>query len=463
MSALAQICLRMGCQVSGSDLKESRNTSFLKDQGAQIFIGHDPKNVGPADVVVYSSAIPSTNCELEASKQNRITLLSRGEMLASLCEGKRTIAVAGTHGKTTTTSMISLAFENNGLDPTFVIGGELNDIGSSAKYGRGEFFIAETDESDGSFLHLTPEIAVITNIEADHLDYYSSLSEIESSFIKFIKGVKRESIICGDYANIASIISKNHRTYVSYGLKRHNHYCAENIVFDKFSASFDVYKERRKLGKVALGVPGAHNISNALGTLVLCLSLGLSFRSVSDALREFSGVKRRFEVIGSFSGITVVNDYAHHPTEVEALLSAAKAGGWTRVICFFQPHRFSRTKYLCNDFGAAFDLADVVILSDVYGAGEDPLPGISGKLIAEAILDRNPSKQLSYFPRIRDVESHLYSLLKEGDLLLFAGAGDIGALAGEFLNTLKKRHKSVSSLPTIEGRTDVKKSVRKNV
>lgn len=445
MSGIAKVLLEMGYKVSGSDLKDSRYTNALKNLGATIYIGHGKENLKDPDVVVVSTAIPDSNPEVRGARMADIPIIRRAEMLAWLGRNMRSIAVAGTHGKTTTTSMASLAFEKSGLDPTFLIGGELNDIGSNAKYGSGEFFITEADESDGSLLFLNPEVVVITNIEADHLDHYESLQEIEDIFLKFVEGLPETgfAVVCADNPGVARLMQRSMKRFVTYGIQNETSnsslkcdFTARNIIEEKLGSTYDVYQADNFLATVRLNVPGMHNIYNSLATIALSYSLNLGTGQIVDALGQFSGVKRRFQIIGETPEVTLVDDYAHHPTEVKATLNAARSGDWQRLICIFQPHRYSRTKFLGKEFGAAFKDADLVVLTDVYAAGEEPIPGVTGKLIVDAVLAETPRKSVVYLPKKTEIPKFLLNTVKEGDLVLTMGAGDISAIGEDFLNML---------------------------
>ncbi len=445
MSGIARVLLDMGYEITGSDLKESRNTIHLKKHGARIIIGHHPSNVDSADIVVVSSAIPGSNCEIRSAREKSIPVLARAEMLVRLAEGKTTIAIAGTHGKTTTTSMVSFLFEQCEVDPTFLIGGELNDIGSNARYGKGDYFIAETDESDGSLLFMRPDIIILTNIEADHLDHYGDFSRIEKTFERFTQQMSPNglAIVCGDHVNVIKIIRAANKEFKTYGLSDKCDFFATHVNFSNFGSSFKVFHSQEELGEVRLQVPGLHNIYNALAAITLGISLGLPFERVSSALKEFGGVRRRFQLMGSYDGITLVDDYAHHPTEIKVTLEAAKVGDWKRVICVFQPHRYTRTKFLHTEFGASFNNSDITILTDIYGAGEGPLPGVTGKLLVDSVLEKNPGKQVIYLPKKNDIKRFLLSCVRPGDLVLIMGAGDIWTVGEEFLDGLKQRAEAI--------------------
>ena len=448
MSSLAVVYLSRGSGVTGSDIKESTNTSSLREQGAEVFIGHNEKNVIGADLVVVSSAIPSSNCEVLEAKRRKLPIISRAELLAFLMSEKDGIAIAGTHGKTTTTSMISLMLDKNGLDPTFLIGGELNDIGSGAKHGKGKYLVAEADESDGSLLCLKPKIAVLTNVEADHLDYYRSLREIEETFINFLNQLPSDgyALICGDHPVSKKLLSSLKGRYYIYGLGNDCHFQAKKIKLTIDRSQFDFCQGEEKLGTVSLGIPGLHNVYNALATISLGILLGLAFEGCARAIKDFSGVRRRFQYLGEAANITLVDDYAHHPSEVEATLKAARTGNWNRVITVFQPHRYTRTSHLHSDFGKAFFDADMVVITDVYAADEEPIPGVDGKLIVDSILREEPYKNVAYLPKKADICDFLLSVLEEGDVLLTMGAGDVWMVGSEILSELKNNASEKSAL-----------------
>jgi len=438
MSAIAKVLLEVGTPVSGSDMKESANITRLREQGAHIAIGHAPQNVTGASTVVVSSAIRDSNPELIAAQEQGIEVLVRAQMLARLGEGRTMVAVAGTHGKTTTTSMIALVLKRAGARPTFLIGGELNDIGTNAEYGEGDLFVAEADESDGSFLHLSPKIAVVTNIEPDHLDHYASYDEIERTFERFLSCLPADgrAIVCGDSPNLVSLVERTAASTLTYGFDERNDFVGSEVTALNGGISFEVSEKGRPLGAMTLQVPGRHNALNALATVAVCRYLGIDAAEISRVLSEFSGVKRRFQRIGTSRSVTVVDDYAHHPTEVQATLSAARTGPWNRVVCVFQPHRFSRTRLLGAEFGLAFDDADVVVLTDVYGAGEEPEPGVSGKLLVDAILHRSPYSQVAYIPKRAEIAPFLAESVREGDLVITMGAGDVWTVGPELLDAM---------------------------
>ena len=429
MSAIAKVLIEMGHQVSGSDLKESRYTKVLSEMGANITIGHDEKNSMGAEWVVISSAIPERNPELKLARKENIKVLARAQMLNQICSQKnKTIAIAGTHGKTTTTSMTALILERANLDPTFLIGGELNDIGSNAKYGSGEICLVEADESDGSLVYLKPELAVVTNIDSDHLDYHLTFEKLVALFQDWLAalGSSGKAIILGDGSPAEKAARESGSEYITFGRSSENNIYYDDVISKDFESEFTVYdKDRGKDWRVRLSVPGEHNILNSMAALAVAKSLDLDLEKAAQSLSEFKGVKRRFQLIGAVGGISIIDDYAHHPTEVMATLKAARGGQWKRVICIFQPHRFSRTKQLHEQFGEAFGDADITVMTDIYNAGELPIPGVTGKLLVDEILKHNPRSRLAYIPNKSEIRDYILSILRPGDALMTLGAGDV--------------------------------------
>jgi UDP-N-acetylmuramate--alanine ligase len=440
MSAIAVVLLAKGVQVSGSDLKESRNTRRLRQMGARIFIGHSAENVEGADLLVASSAISERNRELARARELGVQVLPRAAMLDLIMADGKGIAVAGTHGKTTTTSMIAMIMREAGLDPTYVIGGELNDVGSNAHAGAGEYVIAEADESDGSFLLLQPWAEVITNVEEDHLDFFRDGEEVREYFRRFVSLLPPEGIMVfsGDDPGAASLRGHGSAREISFGEGKENDFRSAAASFFSGGSSFKVYRGDDRLGEVKLGIPGEHNLRNAMAALALTLSVGVDFEVAARALGAFRGVQRRFQLIDEVAGIRLIDDYAHHPSEVLTTLAAAVLEEATRVVCIFQPHRYTRTAALWEGFGSALLLADLVIVTDVYAAGEDPLPGVSGKLIVNALLDAAPAKQVVYIPKRYQLGSAAARFLHAGDLVLTMGAGDITQCATEIAGILKE-------------------------
>ena len=434
MNGIARLLLARGIEVSGSDLKESRAVEDLREAGARVFVGHRRDQVGRPDVVVASSAIPRGNAEIAEARASSIPVLSRAEVLAALMRGKRAVAVAGTHGKTTTTSMISVMLSRLGLDPTFVIGGDLNEIGSGAGHGGGDIFVAEADESDGSFLLYEPEIAVITNIEEDHLDYYSGREDVEAAFARF--AARAGSVVaCWDDPGVRRALAGYPRTLVRYGVSEGAEIVVreEELLPGGGQANLEVGEGLIRLG---LPVPGRHNLLNGAASLGVARLLGLPLDTAAEALSSFGGVRRRFERRGEAAGATFVDDYAHHPTEVRATLEAATVDGHTRVIAVFQPHRYTRTQAMGRALGESLSRADLVVLLDVYGAGEPPIPGVTGKLLVDALTEAAPGKRVVYLPRRSDVVPFLVSEVRQGDLVLTLGAGDITMVGDATLERL---------------------------
>ncbi|NPV60271.1 MAG: UDP-N-acetylmuramate--L-alanine ligase [Actinobacteria bacterium] len=441
MSAIAVVLLARGLQVSGSDLKESRNTRRLRQMGARVFIGHRPENVEGADVVVVSSAIPERNVELARAREKGITVMPRAAMLGEIMEGGKGIAVAGTHGKTTTTSMLAMILREAGLDPTYVVGGELNDVGSNAHAGQGEYVVAEADESDGSFLLLKPWAAVITNIEEDHLDYFADHEAILEHFRRFASLLPPAGILVvnGDDPGSASVADGARARRVTFGAGEGNDYRYADVRLLKGGVEFTLRAPGGTSKEVSLRVPGRHNALNATAALALALSMGVDLEKAVRALEAFGGVKRRFQEMGVVAGVRLVDDYAHHPSEVLATLEAARNEGADRVVCIFQPHRYSRTECLWEEFGKALGLADLVIVTDVYSAGEEPRPGVNGKLIVNAILDHDPRRQVVYLPQRSTLGDGAARFVRPGDLVLTMGAGDVSQCAAEIAAVIRAR------------------------
>ena len=438
MSGIAEVLLNLGYHISGSDLKETEVTHRLQALGCDISYGHRRENVKKADVVVISSAVRQDNPEIKVAEERLVPVIPRAEMLAELMRMKVGIAIAGTHGKTTTTSLIATVLGAGGLDPTVVIGGRLNSIGSNARLGQGEFLVAEADESDGSFIKLMPTIAVVTNIDPEHLDYYSGIDEIKETFLNFLHRIPffGLAVLCLDHPNIQSLIPKLKKRFTTYGLTTQADFQAKEIVFEGLSTSFDVLHERREVGRLRLQMPGLHNVYNALATVATAFELNIPFHIVQETLRDFSGIQRRFQVKGERRGILVVDDYGHHPVEIMATLRAARRGWGRRVIAVFQPHRYTRTQTLFQDFLTAFYDADVLILTDIYPAGEDRIEGVEAKALFEGIREYG-HKNASYFSDRKEMVDHLLSILVPGDMLITLGAGDIWQVSDEVVKRLE--------------------------
>ena len=432
MSAIAKVLMERGLEVSGSDLKRSRAATMLEAMGVEVHIGHDASLVDGADMVVISTAIPERNPELVRARATGITVMTRGEALAALLNDLTAVVVAGTHGKTTTTSMIVSVLHSAGRDPTYLVGGGLNDVGTNARLGRDELAVAESDESDGSFLLLTPHLAVVTNIEADHLDHWGSFDAIVAGFRSWLGSVKDGGAI---------VVPESERVLrdltLARGVSRTSFgpggdVDARDVEAEAAGMSFTLVHGDRS-APVALRVPGRHNVANALAAAAACLHVGLSIEEVARGLGDYRGVERRFQIRGEMGEVTVIDDYAHHPTEVRATLEAARAGPWRRIVAVFQPHRYSRTLALFEEFGASFGDADRIVVTDVYGAGEQPVPGVTGKLVSDSVCAHLPGRAVAYLPHRGELVAYLRASARPGDALLTLGAGDISALGEELL------------------------------
>ena len=448
MSALAKILIESGFEVSGSDAKDSSTLDMLKKLGARIFVGHRAKNIldeagNPVDAIVCSSAIPADNPEIIAASKFKIHKLHRSDINAWLLNSRKGIAVAGSHGKTTTTSMIGYVLHSAAVDPTIIIGGESTDLGTGAILGKSDWLVTEADESDGSFVTLKPKITVVTNIEDDHLDHYGTMDRILAAFKIFIENLDREegvAVLCYDNENLRGLAKNIDRKIISYALDSDADFTAKNIRTTSKGLSFTVFNREKFLGKVKLAIHGRHNILNALATIATTLQVGVSFDKIAEALKNFHGVKRRFQIKGRVRNILVVDDYAHHPTEIAATLKAARETKPNKLICIFQPHRYSRTQLLLKEFGGAFKEADLLILTDVYSAGEEKISGVSGESILKEVLSTT-NQAVSYIPKREDIAGALKDQLSPGDLVITMGAGDIYKTGEELLELLKEWRK----------------------
>jgi UDP-N-acetylmuramate--alanine ligase len=441
MSGIARILLARGQRVSGSDAKDSRTLSALRALGATVYVGHAAGNVGDADTVVVSSAIRSRNPEVVAAREQGRTVIPRAAALAALMAEKRGIAVAGTHGKTTTTSMLTVGLQHCGADPSFVIGGDLNEPGSGAHHGAGELFVAEADESDGSFLLLRPHAAVLTNVEADHLDHYGDLAAVNAAFTAFVDGIDPTGFLvtCADDPGAAQVGAHASRTGLdvrTYGESPTADMRLDGLTLQGLSSRFELIDRGRRLGVVELVVPGRHYAFDAAAALTAGLMLGYPFGELTAGLATFRGARRRMEFKGTSDGVRVYDSYAHHPTELRADLLAARAlAGGGRLIVAFQPHLFSRTMAFAADFGVALGLADEVVVMEVYAAREDPVPGVTGALVADAV-PLGPD-HVVFEPSWSAVASHLVKRARSGDVVLTLGAGDVTMLGPEILAMLQ--------------------------
>ena len=438
MSGIAELLVNLGYAVSGSDEKPSSVTDRLATLGIRVAHGHDAANVGDADVVVISSAVRATNPEVCEAAARQIPVIPRAEMLAELMRLRFAIAVAGAHGKTTTTSMIALVLERAGLDPTAVIGGRLSAFGSNARLGGGELMVVEADESDRSFLKLFPSMAVITNIDREHLENYGGFDDLQQAFVDFANKVPFYGgvVACLDDPNLAAVLPRMTRRVTTYGLDRSDAgLTASNVALGPLSARATVMQDGQILGPIELSVPGRHNLQNALAAVAVGLELGLAFDRITAGLREFRGVERRFEIRGEPNGILVVDDYGHHPTEIAAVLAAARRLD-RRVVVAFQPHRFTRTAALMDAFGPALALADHIVLTDIYSAGEEPMPGITLDALAAAVR-RDVTAPVDLAPGLDQIIPAVRRIARPGDVVITLGAGSIGTLADRLVEALR--------------------------
>ncbi len=433
MSAIATVLVRMGHRVTGSDLKESGGVERLRLLGIRADVGHRAENLPTdTDAVVVSTAIPASNPEVRAAVEQSLPVLRRADALRALTATRRTVAVAGSHGKTTTSSMLALILRAAGWQPSFIIGGDLNEVGTNAAYDAGEWLVVEADESDGTFLELASDAAIVTNVEPDHLDYYGGFAELTDAFDTFLGGIDGARVVCVDDP-VARLLAGAHPGTVTYGFDDDATYRIASYQGERTGSRFTIHRGGAELGTIELPVPGRHNAVNAAGAVALALELGAPFEAAAEALRGFGGVARRFQFRGEIDGVTLVDDYAHIPGEITAMIRAAREGGWRRVVVVFQPHRYTRTARLWRDFADAFTDADLVVLTDVFAANETPQPGVSGRLILGAVLDAHPALPVVYLPRRADVVQHALRLARRGDVVLTLGAGDLTTVPDEWL------------------------------
>jgi UDP-N-acetylmuramate--alanine ligase len=444
MSGIAEVLLNLGFEVSGSDVADSAVTRRLAGLGARVTRGHAAANLTRADVVVISSAVRPDNPEVVAAKERGVPVVPRAEMLSELMRLKDGIAVAGAHGKTTTTSMVARVLGEAGLDPTSVIGGRFDAIGSNARLGQGRYLVAEADESDGTFLLLSPTIAVVTNIDLEHLDFYRDLAHIRETFLTFVNKVPffGLAVLCLDCEHVQALLPRVRKRAVTYGMTGQSDWRAEGIVFDGPRTSFDVvHRDRGTLGRIDLAMPGLHTVYNALAACAVADELEVPFDVTRRALDGFRGVHRRFDVKGEADGVLVVDDYGHHPTEIKATLAAARGGFARRLVVAFQPHRYSRAQALFGEFLSAFNAADVLVLTEIYPAGESPIAGVSGEALACAVRDHG-FREVRFVPARDDVAAALAAIARPGDLVLTLGAGNITKCADELIALLRAREGS---------------------
>ena len=441
MSGIAEVLLNMGYRVTGSDQRRGEAVERLEQLGAKVFVGHDAANVAGAHVVVYSSAVARDNVEVAEARARQTPVIPRAEMLAELMRLKYAIAVAGTHGKTTTTSLIASVLAEGRLDPTVVVGGRIRSLGSNARLGQGEYMVAEADESDGSFLRLTPTMAVVTTIDAEHLDYYGTLERVSEAFLAFVNKVPfyGAAVLCLDQPNVQLLIPRVEKRIITYGLESAADLTAHRLTLSGLTARFEVLHRGQALGECLLRVPGRHNVLNAMAAIAVGLDLEIPFVTIQRGLAEFSGVQRRFQVRGESRGVLVVDDYGHHPAEIRATLAAAKAGFDRRVVTVFQPHRYTRTLHLRQEFLTAFNQSDMLVVMDIYPAGEAAIEGVTGQDLADAIRAHG-HRDVVYLGSDRErILAHLEDVLRSGDLVLTLGAGDVGQLGQALLERLEGR------------------------
>jgi len=445
MSGIAELLANLGYDVSGSDAKRSEVTDRLETLGVRIAVGHDGANVGSADVVVVSSAIGSDNPEVAAARLRHVPVIPRAEMLAELMRLRYGIAVAGAHGKTTTTSMVALVLDRAGLDPTAVIGGRLSAFGSNARLGKGDYMVVEADESDRSFLKLSPSIGVITNIDREHMESYGTWENLQQAFADFANKVPFYGtvIACADDAPVRELLPRFTRRVITYGLDAGAHIGAHDMQLEAFGSTCTVTHRpgggpAATLGPLRLRVPGRHNVLNALAAVAVGLEVGIPFPRIAAGLEEFQGAERRFQTRGAAHGVLVVDDYGHHPTEIAAVIAAARAGIGRRLIAVFQPHRFSRTEQLLEAFGPAFDGAAAIVLTDIYAAGETPIPGITVEVLADA-MRRTTSVPVELIKTLDAVPAAVAERVRPGDLVITLGAGSIGGIGDRILDAIRAR------------------------
>jgi UDP-N-acetylmuramate--alanine ligase len=439
MSGIAEVLLNLGYAVTGSDLKRSATTAHLETRGARIFEGHAAANVAGVQVVVISTAVHADNPEVIEARQRGVPVIPRAEMLAELMRMKYGIAIAGSHGKTTTTSMVAMVLDRGGFDPTVVVGGRLGVLGSGARLGKGEFMVAEADESDRSFLKLSPTIAVVTNIDREHLDTYRDLQDVQDAFVGFVNKIPfyGAAVLCLDDPPVQDILPRVERRLVSYGLSWHAHISARDVELTPTGANYTAVQRGSALGPIALNVPGAHNVLNSLAAVAVGLDLGVGFDRIREGLASFTGVDRRFQVRGDEGGILVIDDYGHHPTEIRATLAALRTrAGARRTLVLFQPHRYTRTHHLWDEFCRAFHHADALLVTDVYAAGEEPIEGATGEALAAAIAARG-HQQASYAGDLKSAGARLAEEAREGDVVLTLGAGSVWTAGDEVLKKVR--------------------------
>lgn len=439
MSGIAELLLNQGYRVSGSDLKESDTTRRLVGLGGEVHIGHVAENITEVDVVVTSTAVSADNPEVIEAHRQHVAVIPRAEMLAELMRMKYGIAIAGTHGKTTTTSMMSVVLHHAGIDPTAVIGGKLDAFGSNAKLGRGKFLVAEADESDGSFMHLSPTIAVVTNIDEDHLDFYSGIDEIKQIFVDFINKVPfyGRAVLCLEDKNIQDILPEVKKRFTTYGFSSQADFYADEVQQRQGRTSFRAYFRGNELGRISFKLPGRHNVLNALSVIAVAHELEIPFQTVIGGFRNFGGLQRRFQLRDEVDGIMLIDDYGHHPVEIRATLEAAKSGWNKRIIAVFQPHRYSRTSALFEDFKKAFYQADSLVVTDVYAAGEEPIEGATAEALAQGVLEHG-HKSVAYRGSLDAAADYVTEIAEPGDMVVTLGAGNVNQVCQKVAEKLRQ-------------------------
>lgn len=438
MSGIASILKKQGCQISGSDIKESAITNKLVSEGIRVSLGHNSLHLQDAEIVVYSSAIREDNSELAAARNRGILVMRRAEALAKLMRGKTCIAVSGAHGKTTTTALISHLLLQSGLCPTVAIGGILRNLEDNCRLGESKFFVAEADESDGTFLYYSPDYSMVMNIDREHLDYYHSWEEILDAYTQFISHTKDTGCLfcCADDPAIRQITEGYKGRLIYFGLSSRNDYYAQDIRLNGFSSRFSYCHKGKILGKIDLPLSGEHNISNSLAVIALARELGIEGKDIEAALADFKGTQRRFQLKAEYNGIKIIDDYGHHPAEIRSTLRAARNVAHTRLIVVFQPHRYSRTQFLMDEFVDSFQLADCLVLTDIYAASENPIEGVTSQVLYKKVKEKFPLMDTVYLPKEKVVD-YVLAALRSGDLVLTVGAGDIGRLSDELVQRIK--------------------------
>jgi len=438
MSGIAEILLEKGNTVSGSDLSNSHLLDILREKGAEIFIGHDANNVKDADLVVISNAIPEINPELIFARENNIAVYKRAEMLAELMKDQKGIAISGTHGKTTTTSMAATILMEGNQDPTILVGGELDSIGGNYYLGKGEYLLTEADESDGSFLYYQPEVVVVTNVEMDHQDFYDTEEKLLTTFKKFLQKIPKDgkSIVCAEDETLMSLVNVNDKKVVTYGINKGD-IQAKDCELYPFGSIYKLFVNEKEICEINLQIPGRHNVLNSLAAIAVAIHSGMSYEQIKSGIDKYAGVHRRFEKKGLLGDILIVDDYAHHPTEIEATMKVAKNTGYERVIAIFQPHRYSRTKHLMKNFDRSFEFVDHLIITDIYSAGEEKIPGVNAEDLSKSIAKSN-SFPVDYIADLDDVVKYLTKIVRSKDLVITIGAGDVYRVGELFIDKVRK-------------------------